>query len=74
MATGPIVTLTINPALDKSANVDRIVPENKLRCDTPNFEAGGGGINVAKAIHRLGGNPIAIFTIGGQQDSAYTNS
>jgi 6-phosphofructokinase 2 len=65
MATGPIVTLTINPALDKSANVDRIVPEDKLRCDTPNFEAGGGGINVAKAIHRLGGNPIAIFTIGG---------
>ncbi|QRR03512.1 1-phosphofructokinase family hexose kinase [Dyadobacter sandarakinus] len=65
MATGPIVTLTINPALDKSSNVARIVPDNKLRCGTPNFEAGGGGINVAKAIHRLGGNPIAIFTIGG---------
>lgn len=65
MATGPIVTLTINPALDKSSTVDRIVPENKLRCGTPAFEAGGGGINVAKAIHRLGGNPIAIFTIGG---------
>ena len=65
MATGPIVTLTINPALDKSSNVDRIVPENKLRCDKPTFEAGGGGINVAKAIHRLGGNPIAIFTMGG---------
>jgi 6-phosphofructokinase 2 len=65
MATGPIVTLTINPALDKSANVERIVPEQKLRCDAPNFEAGGGGINVAKAIHRLGGNPTAVFTIGG---------
>ncbi len=65
MASGPIVTLTINPALDKSSEVDRIVPENKLRCETPAFEAGGGGINVAKAIHRLGGNPIAIFTIGG---------
>jgi 6-phosphofructokinase 2 len=65
MATGPIVTLTINPALDKSSNVARIVPDNKLRCDAPNFEAGGGGINVAKAIHRLGGNPVAIFTIGG---------
>ncbi|WP_159474439.1 1-phosphofructokinase family hexose kinase [Dyadobacter sp. 3J3] len=65
MATGPIVTLTINPALDKSANVDRIFPDYKLRCDTPNFEAGGGGINVAKAIHRLGGNPVAVFTIGG---------
>ncbi|PWJ60347.1 6-phosphofructokinase 2 [Dyadobacter jejuensis] len=65
MATGPIVTLTINPALDKSSEVDRIVPESKLRCKTPTFEAGGGGINVAKAIHRLGGNPIALFTVGG---------
>ncbi len=65
MASGPIVTLTINPALDKSSVVDRIVPENKLRCETPAFEAGGGGINVAKAVHRLGGSPIAIFPIGG---------
>ena len=65
MATGPIVTLTINPALDESSSVNRIVPDNKLRCETPTYEAGGGGINVAKAIHRLGGNPVAIFTIGG---------
>lgn len=65
MASGPIVTLTINPALDKSSVVDRIVPENKLRCSTPAFEAGGGGINVAKAVHRLGGSPIAIFPTGG---------
>jgi 6-phosphofructokinase 2 len=65
MATGPIVTLTINPALDESSSVNRIVPDNKLRCDTPTYEAGGGGINVAKAIHRLGGSPVAVFTIGG---------
>lgn len=65
MATGPIVTLTINPALDESSSVNRIVPDNKLRCGTPTYEAGGGGINVAKAIHRLGGNPVAVFTIGG---------
>jgi 6-phosphofructokinase 2 len=65
MAVKPIVTLTVNPALDKSSTVERLVPEHKLRCSTPQFEAGGGGINVAKAIHRLGGNPVAVFTVGG---------
>lgn len=61
----PIVTLTINPAVDKSTTIERLVPEDKLRCEAPLFEAGGGGINVAKAIHRLGGNPLALFTSGG---------
>ncbi len=61
----PIVTLTVNPAVDKSTTVERLVPDSKLRCNTPLFEAGGGGINVAKAIHRLGGDPIAVFTSGG---------
>lgn len=61
----PIVTLTVNPAVDKSTTVERLVPDDKLRCDKPQFEAGGGGINVAKAIHRLGGEPIAVFTAGG---------
>lgn len=60
-----IVTLTINPAVDKSTNIDRLIPEQKLRCDTPRFDAGGGGINVSKAIKRLGGESIAIFTVGG---------
>lgn len=61
----PIVTLTVSPALDISSTVHRIVPENKLRCERPNFEAGGGGINVAKAITRLGGRPLAVFAAGG---------
>ena len=60
-----IVTLTINPAVDKSTNIDRLIPEQKLRCDTPRFDAGGGGVNVSKAIKRLGGESTAIFTVGG---------
>jgi 6-phosphofructokinase 2 len=60
-----IVTLTINPAVDKSTNIDRLIPEQKLRCDAPRFDAGGGGINVSKAIKRLGGESTAIFTVGG---------
>ncbi len=61
----PIVTLTVSPALDISSAVHRIVPENKLRCQRPVFEAGGGGINVARAITRLGGKPVAVFAAGG---------
>ncbi len=60
-----IVTLTMNPALDISADVDRVVPEHKLRCGQPDFAPGGGGINVARAIARLGGAAGAIYTCGG---------
>ncbi|MBK7936417.1 MAG: 1-phosphofructokinase family hexose kinase [Lewinellaceae bacterium] len=60
-----IVTLTLNPALDKSASVDRLVPEQKLRCSAPQIDAGGGGINVSKGIHKLGGESTAVFPAGG---------
>lgn len=61
-----IVTLTLNPALDKISGISHVVPNKKLRCDTPNYEAGGGGINVSRAIHRLGGESLAIFPSGGR--------
>jgi 6-phosphofructokinase 2 len=60
-----IATLTLNPALDKSTEVDRLIPEKKIRCPQLSVEAGGGGINVSKAIHELGGKSIAIFPAGG---------
>lgn len=58
-------TLTLNPALDKSTSVDRMIPEQKLRCSALQTDAGGGGINVSKGIHRLGGESCAVFPIGG---------
>ncbi len=60
-----IATLTLHPALDKSADVERMVPERKLRCSTPHYDAGGGGINVSKGVRRLGGQSTAVFPIGG---------
>ena len=60
-----ITTLTINPAVDKSTSIDRLIPEQKLRCDNPRFDAGGGGINVSKGLRRLGSKSLAIFTSGG---------
>lgn len=60
-----IVTLTLNPAIDKSTEVERLIPEKKMRCPEMLVEAGGGGINVSKAINELGGNSLALFTSGG---------
>jgi 6-phosphofructokinase 2 len=60
-----IATLTLNPALDKSTGVDRIVPDKKLRCDALQIDAGGGGINVSKGIRKLGGESTAVFPAGG---------
>ena len=65
MKTFDIVTLTVNPALDKSAHFKGLVPEQKIRCDAPRFDAGGGGINASKAIAKLEGESFCVFTSGG---------
>lgn len=60
-----VVTLTMNPSLDRSVTVDRVVPEKKLRCSRARHEPGGGGINVARALNELGGEALAIYPSGG---------
>lgn len=60
-----ILTITLNPAVDISTSVDRIEPVRKLRCRPEVRSAGGGGVNVARVVHRLGGSVKAIYTAGG---------
>jgi 6-phosphofructokinase 2 len=60
-----IVTLTLNPTIDTSTTVDRVVPEHKLRCAAPRHEPGGGSINVSRAIQKLGGTSLALYLAGG---------
>jgi 6-phosphofructokinase 2 len=62
---GTIVTLTMNPALDIATSTARVEPTHKLRCAPPRYDPGGGGINVARAVHALGGDAVAIFPVGG---------
>ncbi len=64
-AVPAIVTVTVNPALDTSSHVASVAPDHKLRCSVPIYEPGGGGINVARAIHQLGGKTMALWTCGG---------
>ena len=60
-----IVTLTLSPSLDVATEVPRLYPDAKLRCQRPSFAPGGGGINVARAIHTLGGTALALYPAGG---------
>jgi 6-phosphofructokinase 2 len=60
-----IVSITPNPSIDMSTAVDRVEPDRKLRCDEPRREPGGGGLNVARAITRLGGDSLALWARGG---------
>ncbi|MBP7184820.1 MAG: 1-phosphofructokinase family hexose kinase [Saprospiraceae bacterium] len=61
-----ILTITFNPSVDKSSRVDKIVPEKKLRCISPIYEPGGGGINVSRALKRLGVEADTFFLSGGR--------
>ncbi|MFO7739869.1 MAG: 1-phosphofructokinase family hexose kinase, partial [Desulfatiglandaceae bacterium] len=58
-------TLTVNPCIDKSSSIENVVAERKLRCEKPKYEPGGGGINVCRAIHKLGGTSTALYLAGG---------
>ena len=60
-----IATLTVNPAIDKYTTVDRVRPDRKLRCERPTREPGGGGLNVSRAVERLGGEATALYMAGG---------
>jgi 6-phosphofructokinase 2 len=61
----PILTLTLNPALDMATDVARMVPGDKLRCSDPLLDPGGGGLNVSRAIKALGGDSLALVALGG---------
>jgi 6-phosphofructokinase 2 len=60
-----ILTVTLNPAIDKLTSAPVLIPEKKLRCSEPIFEPGGGGVNVSRAIKKLGGNALTLYLAGG---------
>ncbi len=60
-----VITLTPNPALDLSTRVERLIPTHKLRCGPALRHPGGGGINVARVLHRLGTPVQAWYLAGG---------
>jgi 6-phosphofructokinase 2 len=64
-----VLTLTMNPALDLSTSIDKVVHTDKLRCTAAKTQPGGGGINVARVLNRLGmtmgDTCVAVYPVGG---------
>jgi 6-phosphofructokinase 2 len=66
-----ILTITLNPAYDVSTSVGTVAPGPKLRCEPPRYDPGGGGVNVSRAISRLGGMSTAFVALGGQTGAMF---
>lgn len=66
-----IATLTLNPTIDASYDVDRVIPTHKIRTRNERYEPGGGGINVARVFCRLGGRVECLYLSGGGTGAAF---
>ncbi|MCG6122074.1 MAG: 1-phosphofructokinase family hexose kinase [Microvirga sp.] len=60
-----IVTLTLNPSIDGSAETDVVRHTRKVRTVNDRLDPGGGGLNVARALGQLGAPAFAIYCAGG---------
>ena len=60
-----ILTLTMNPALDVLTSIDQVSHTHKMRCGPTLKHPGGGGVNVARVLHRLGANCVAVYLASG---------
>ena len=65
-----IVTVTMNPAIDKTVDVETFVHGGLNRVKHIIMDAGGKGINVSKTIKALGGDSIATGFLGGNNGNA----
>jgi len=64
-------TLTLNPSIDVSSETEKVEPERKVRTCCERIDPGGGGINVARVLHRFGANVEAVFLAGGATGRAF---
>src|SRR5690242_9957131 len=60
-----IITLTVNPAIDQTITVDRLVFDDRAYVTSRRESAGGRGINASCVIHSFGGKTMAIVPAGG---------
>lgn len=60
-----IITVTMNPAIDKTVEIDQLLPGGLNRIRKVEYDAGGKGINVSKTIRELDGTSIATGFLGG---------
>lgn len=66
-----ILTLTINPAIDRNVTADRLVFEDRAYIISTSESAGGRGINASRVIHSFGGETLAVMTSGGKSGKQF---
>lgn len=60
-----VITLTLNPAIDRIHSVDRLAFEDRAYINSSRESPGGRGINAAWVLHSFGADVIAVLTSGG---------
>jgi len=67
-----IVTVTLNPSLDRTLEVDAFTRGAVLRTSEPTLEAGGKGVNVTRALSANGIESVAVLPVGGGEGAELT--
>jgi 1-phosphofructokinase family hexose kinase len=66
-----ILTLTVNPAIDRNVTADHLVFEDRAYILATSESAGGRGINASRVIHSFGGSTAAIVPSGGKTGARF---
>ena len=66
-----ILTLTLNPAVDRNVLVDRLVFEDRAYILSLEHSAGGRGINASRVLNSFGAATLAIVTSGGNNGELF---
>src|SRR5579875_1856561 len=61
-----VLTLTVNPALDRIVTVDRLAFEDRAYIESTTEAAGGRGINAARVLTSFSAHAVAVTTSGGE--------
>jgi 6-phosphofructokinase 2 len=66
------LAIALNPTVDISSEVPRVLPTRKMRTGNQRVHPGGGGVNVARVIAMLGGRPALLYMPGGATGTLLT--
>jgi len=64
-AKNTITVLCLNPALDVTYHVSKLIPEQKSRSDIARHDPGGNGINIGRAFNRMQVNAHTFCLVAG---------
>ncbi|MDD3576730.1 MAG: 1-phosphofructokinase family hexose kinase [Halothiobacillus sp.] len=62
----PIVTLTLNPSVDVSFDIDHLIEDQKVHATESRYDPGGNGLNVARALAHLRVPAHACCVVAGE--------